>query len=317
MKHYLITGASGFLGSILAGTLKQKGAKVTGQGRANQDINLDISQYFSFPPNSAFDIVIHSAGKAHAVPRTAEEERVFYQVNLEGTKNLCAAIDQLPVFPEAFVFISTVAVYGVDSGVLIPEDAPLNGATPYAKSKIVAEEWLREWAERNGIVLGILRLPLIAGPNPPGNLGAMVNGIRSGRYLSIGKASARKSVVWAEDIAGVIPKLADVGGTYNLTDGYHPSFGELEHAIAVSLGKKDPMKVPMALAKVLGYAGDVLGDRFPVNSDKLAKITSTLTFDDAKARELLGWNPGKVVDRIGGDGSTKTGDGSKETGAWS
>src|SRR5690554_5271295 len=112
MKHYLITGASGFLGSILAGTLKQKGAKVTGQGRANQDINLDISQYFSFPPNSAFDIVIHSAGKAHAVPRTAEEERVFYQVNLEGTKNLCAAIDQLPEKPEAFVFISTVAVYG-------------------------------------------------------------------------------------------------------------------------------------------------------------------------------------------------------------
>src|SRR5690554_4382311 len=296
---YLITGASGFLGRLLADALKKKGAQVTGQGRAGQDLNLDITQPFSLPKDLDWDIIVHSAGKAHSVPRTAEEEQVFYQVNLEGTKNLCTAIEKLPKKPEAFVFISTVAVYGVDSGVLIPEDAPLNGTSPYAKSKILAEEWLGEWAEKTGIVLGILRLPLIAGPNPPGNLGAMINGIKSGRYLSIGKATARKSVVWAEDIADVIPKLASVGGTYNLTDGYHPSFGELERTIADSLGKKAPIKIPMVLAKVLGYAGDLLGDRFPVNSDKLGKITSTLTFDDSKARQLLAWEPGRVLDRLG------------------
>src|SRR5690606_10477594 len=113
-------------------------------------------------------------------------------------------------------------------GVDIKEDSPLDGKTPYAESKALAEAWLGKWAGENGVTLGILRLPLIAGPNPPGNLGAMVNGIRLGRYLSVGQANARKSMVWAEDVARIIPVVAERGGVYNLTDGHHPSFSELE-----------------------------------------------------------------------------------------
>src|SRR5690606_36461035 len=115
-------------------------------------------------------------------------------------------------------------------------------------------------------------------------LGAMVKGIKTGRYLSIGGASARKCMVWAADIADIITRLAQVGGIYNLTDGYHPSFGELENAIAGVLGKTPPLKVPMLAAKGLGLVGDVLGSRSPVNSDKIQKITSSLTFDDRRAR---------------------------------
>ena len=44
--------------------------------------------------------------------------------------------------PKALVFISTVAVYGCESGELITEEHPLEGETPYAKSKILAEEYL-------------------------------------------------------------------------------------------------------------------------------------------------------------------------------
>lgn len=295
----LLTGATGFLGGILSKQLVTNGNHVTGQGRKHQEITADISSPFTFDKKHHFDIVLHAAGKAHVVPRSPEEEREFYQVNLEGTKNLCAAIDQLPTKPEAFIFISTVAIYGKDSGEMIHEDTPLNGTTPYAKSKILAEEWLKDWAAENNVTLSILRLPLVAGPHPPGNLGAMVRGIQTGRYASIGSASARKSMVWAEDIAGIVPRLAEVGGTYNLTDGYHPSFGELEQAIAAVLGKKHPLKVPMIAAKGLGLVGDILGSRFPVNSDKIQKITSTLTFDDRKAREVLGWNPSKVLDKVG------------------
>ncbi|EON75890.1 UDP-glucose 4-epimerase [Lunatimonas lonarensis] len=299
MKNALITGKNGFLGSILAKALINGGVSVTGLGRSDVHLPVDISSPFSFPPGSQFDTIVHSAGKAHVVPRTHEEEREFYQVNLEGTKNLCAAIEQLPTKPEAFIFISTVAVYGKDSGERIHEDTPLQGSTPYAKSKILAEEWLQNWADKNNVTLSILRLPLVAGPQPPGNLGAMINGIKTGRYASIGMASSRKSIVWAEDIAGIVPQLAKVGGIYNLTDGYHPSFGELEQAIAGVLGKKPPFKVPMIVAKGLGLLGDMLGSRFPVNSDKIKKITSSLTFDDKRARKSLGWNPTEVLDKVG------------------
>jgi len=39
----------------------------------------------------------------------------------------------------------------------------------------------------------------------------------------------------------------------------------------------------------------MLGRRSPINSDKLKKIVSNLTFDDSKARKLLGWNPALVL----------------------
>ena len=40
-----------------------------------------------------YDIVLHAAGKAHSVPKTEAEKQVFFDVNLQGTKNLCTALE--------------------------------------------------------------------------------------------------------------------------------------------------------------------------------------------------------------------------------
>jgi len=300
-ERILLTGASGFLGKILSYELAKMGYELLTIGRKETDtIYADLANdNLRLPVELPYvDIVIHSAGKAHCIPRTEQEAKIFFDVNLEGTKNLCGAINSLQKLPRAFIFISTVAVYGVDKGDLIPEEHPLNGSTPYARSKILAENWLQTWAKKNGVILSILRLPLVAGDQPPGNLGAMLKGISSGRYASIGKADARKSIVWAADIAHVVAKLATEGGIYNLTDDYHPTFRELEHQIASSLGRQDPIRIPMNFAKGIAFLGDILGDRSPINSDKLKKITSTLTFDDTKAKKALNWQPNKVLDKL-------------------
>lgn len=86
--------------------------------------------------------------------------------------------------------------------------------------------------------LGIIRPSLIAGCNPPGNLGAMIQGIRNGRYLGIAGSRARKSVLMVQDIASLVPLLAEKGGVYNVCDSYHPSFRELEAVICKQLNKK-------------------------------------------------------------------------------
>lgn len=298
MNKTLITGADGFLGTILQASIdKEKFFLKDIQSCFEKKFN--IINPFSLDKLYECDVIIHAAGKAHSVPRTPQEEQEFFDVNYQGTINLCNAIEQLNSKPKAFVFISTVAVYGLDSGEKIKEDYPLNGTTPYAKSKIQAEEYLHGWAEKHNIRLSILRLPLIAGPNPPGNLGAMIKGLKSGKYLSIGKADARKSIVWAADIAKVLPKLIEVGGIYNLTDSYDPSFGELENAISAALGKSNPIKIPLFAAKMIAKAGDLLGAKAPINSEKLSKITSTLTFDDSRAQKKLNWKPTKVLDKIG------------------
>ncbi|HTK20138.1 MAG TPA: NAD(P)-dependent oxidoreductase [Mucilaginibacter sp.] len=300
-EKILITGASGFLGKILSYELTNIGYDLLTIGRKKTDtIYADLTDDNLHLPieHSNIDIVIHSAGKAHSIPRTEQEAKVFLDVNFEGTKNLCRAIDLQKKLPKAFIFISSVAVYGVDKGQLIPESHQLNGSTPYAQSKILAEEWLQTWAKENGVILSILRLPLVAGYHPPGNLGAMIKGISSGRYASIGKANARKSMVWAPDIAYIVPKLAIKGGVYNLTDDYHPTFGELEYGISSLLGKKEPIRIPMNFAKGIAILGDILGNKSPINSEKLKKITSTLTFDDTKAKKLLDWRPNKVLDKL-------------------
>lgn len=297
MKTLLLTGASGFLGAIIVKTLKLN-FKINTVGRTKvNDIVCDLSD--TVPDiNQVYDLVVHAAGKAHSLPRNEKEAKEFEDINFTGIQNLCRALSLLPQLPKAFIFISTVAVYGLDAGSMITEDEPLLGNTPYARSKIMAEQWVHRWAEENNVILLVLRLPLIAGPNPPGNLGAMLKGIKSGRYLSIGKAEAKKSIIWAEDVARIIGETKDISGIFNLTDGYNPTFAELETAIAKSTGVKKVRKISYPLAKLLAIIGDLMGKRAPINTDKLKKITSELTFDDTKARKLLKWNPSSVLDKI-------------------
>ncbi|MFC3197091.1 NAD-dependent epimerase/dehydratase family protein [Parapedobacter deserti] len=295
----LLSGASGFLGAILNKHLTSHfGYQVTSLGHNGSKLKIDIRRPFVFDPDLYFETIIHAAGRAHSIPKTQAEKQEFYSVNFEGTKNLCLALEKLRRLPTSFIFLSSVAVYGLEEGQNITEDHPLNGASPYANSKILAENWITKWAEERDVTLGVLRLPLVAGPNPPGNLGAMISGIKSGKYLSISKANARKSIVWAEDIAKIMPVLIEKGGIYNITDGHHPSFGELEQTIAQALNKRKPLSTPYWFAKILALAGDIIGSPSPINSNKLLKMTSSLTFDDTKAQTILNWKPTPVLSKL-------------------
>src|SRR5690606_7779589 len=144
-----------------------------------------------------------------------------------GTEHLLAALERQARLPEAFVLVSTVAVYGREAGEGLTEATPREAEDPYGLSKRQAEDAVQAWGARHGVRVGIVRLPLVAGTGAPGNLGAMVQAIRRGRYLGIGDGSARRSVVLAADVARVLPAVAERGGTYNLTDGRHPSFAEI------------------------------------------------------------------------------------------
>lgn len=197
--------------------------------------------------------------------------------------------------PKSFVYISSVSVYGLNNGMQINEDQLLLAQDAYGKSKIEAEIIVKEWCVKNNVKCTILRLPLVLGSNAPGNLGKMIHGIKKGYYFNISGGIAQKSMVLSSDIAKFILKAAEVGGTYNLTDGYNPNFKELSHLIAFQLNKKFVPNIPLFLAKLLAFVGDKIGPIFPINSNNLNKITSTLTFDDSKARKAFGWKPTAVL----------------------
>jgi nucleoside-diphosphate-sugar epimerase len=294
MEKLLYTGGTGFLGYNTKPSLDQQ-YEVTTIGITDCDeLKANFAKEVPGLP-CHYDIVLHAAGKAHVYPKTPEEVQSFYDINYQGTVNLCTALEKVGV-PKAFVFISTSGVYGIDNGNYVTEDYPLKGEEPYQKSKIMAEQFLTEWCEKNGVTLGILRPSLMAGKNAPGNLGAMVNGIKSGKYLSINHGKARKSLLMAEDIAHLVPLVVAKGGVYNVCDDEHPSFGQLEELIANRLGKRKPISIPYWFAKCIALFGDVVGSWFPLNSKRLEKIVNSDTLSNEKAKRELGWKPMSVLE---------------------
>lgn len=242
----LLTGGSGFLGRHLQERLVGENEVVTLGRSVENDIRCDLSTAIPLLPSA--DMVVHAAGKAHVVPKTDAEAKAFWDVNLTGTQNLLRAIEACPEKPVTIVFFSTVAVYGLDHGTDVDETYPTLGGTPYADSKIAAESMLREWGATHGVGIVLLRIPLISGAGAPGNLGAMWKAMKRGYYLRIGDGMARKSMVNASDLAALLPSLLGREGTYNLTDGCHPSLAELDSLMAGALaGMSDPC--PTALPR--------------------------------------------------------------------
>ena len=287
----IITGAQGFLGRYICEALSEETNITLGRSHSN-DIQVDLSK--EVPRLTKGNRVIHSAGKAHMVPKSDYEINEFYAVNLLGTQNLTKGLDSINQQIEQFVFISTVAVYGKSKGMYISEDAPLLGDTPYALSKIKAEQFLTGWCKERKIPLLILRPALIVGQQPPGNLGNIIKSIQSGRYISIKSNNARKSMVLASDIGVLLSDLSQENGIFNLTDGEDPSFSLIERAIATGLKIKPPVEFPFWFFRVFASLGDIIvnfGGNFPLTTNVVEKMTNSLTFNSSKAQNKLGWQP--------------------------
>jgi nucleoside-diphosphate-sugar epimerase len=291
----LLTGSSGFLGQVILAHLGKNNVKTLSRYGSDYQIHLN-SKIVIF--KESFKLVVHAAGKAHSVPKNEDEKHAFFDVNVTGTNNLLRGLETAPTLPKSFIFISSVAVYGLEKGNLINENAPLLATDPYGQSKIQAEKLIEDWCYKNNVICTILRLPIIAGKNPPGNLKTMINGIKGGYYFNIAGGEAKKSIVMADDVAKIIPVVADIGGIYNLTDQYHPTFFELSQLMAKQFGKRQPINIPNWVAILLAKVGDLAGAKAPINSTKLIKITSELTFDDSKAQHSIGWRPEVVLNKI-------------------
>lgn len=287
----LVTGFSGFLGSAIVKSLVAHGNDVFTIGRSHE-ANIVWDFFLNEPslPNS--DMVVHCAGLAHLSTKFGKYDK-FIEVNFEATVNLCNALVKTEKLPSSFVFISSVAVYGIDMGDKISESTEPNPNTPYGKSKLKAEQFLLEWAKTYNVHLLILRLPLIVGSNPPGNLGAMIKAIKGGYYFRMGKGLAKRSMVLASDVSDFISVSANKKGIINLTDGIHPSFFEIENFIA-TFYKRKIFSLPKFALNLLGKIGDLM-PFFPLNTYRVSKLSKNLTFSDDLAREGFGWKPRAVI----------------------
>lgn len=293
--RYLLTGASGFLGSYLIKSAISFNHDLIKLGRnSSNDVICDLSNEIPEFKNNSIHLIVHAAGKAHCFDKNNNNLLDFEHVNVNGTKNLLTSLDNQLETISHFVFISSVSVYGLNTGLMIDENQPLKGSSEYALSKIKAEQIVSNWGNKNKIPVLILRLPLVIGLKPKGNLKRMIEGIKKKRYFSIGGGKAKKSIVLASDVADFIYSNHKSRGVFNLTDGISHEVNELEKKIGIYFNVKI-YNLPISLANKLTIFHKFF-HKFPLSKDTLTKITSDLTFSDVKVKNEFNWSPKDAVE---------------------
>jgi len=159
IKKILITGGAGYIGSVLTAYLLDQNYQVVVLDDLSVGKSSSVDSRATFITGSILDIgilnkalfgvdlVIHCAAKS-LVGESVEKPELYHQVNVEGTRNLLAAMKDKGI--SNIIFSSTCAVYGQPQKVPINENQECNPISPYGKTKLRCDELLSE-ATKTGI----------------------------------------------------------------------------------------------------------------------------------------------------------------------
>ncbi|MCF8106517.1 MAG: SDR family oxidoreductase [Desulfohalobiaceae bacterium] len=293
----LLSGASGFIGSVLLRRLKSRsydlialGRRAPRQSASGQVRWLECDLASSTSPLQDIervDAVVHLAARAHVL---AEIERdalsEFRRVNVEGTLNLARQAAKRGA--KRFVFISTVGVLGNKSTRPFTERDPPDPAEPYAVSKLEAEIGLRRLADETGMELVICRPPLVYGPLAPGNFARLFRLIDRGVPLPLGAVRNRRSLVAVDNLVDLILTCLDhpaaASKTFLVSDGHDLSTPELISRLAEAMGRPARLfPVPPGLLRLAG--------RLTGHSVEVKRLIDSLQVDIGYTCGTLNWRP--------------------------
>jgi len=294
----LITGASGFVGTVLCRELLARGhtvraavRRLTAPGavppQLHQILVPDIAA--EFDRRALVDgvgTVVHLAAIAHRSSIEAEMRRV----NCDAAVRLAEAAAGLV---RRFIFLSSVKVHGEDSGSgMYAEDDALNPQDSYGRSKLEAERALTETAARNGMELVIIRPPLVYGPEVKANFLRLLGWVDAGLPLPFASVRNRRSLIYVGNLVAAIARFAEhpaARGPFLVSDEESVSTPELMSRIARVLER--PARLLPAPPALLRVAGMIAGRR-----DEIRRLTGSLAIDSTRARRLLDWRPPYTLD---------------------
>lgn len=292
----LVTGGAGFIGSHLVEALVAAGQRVRAMVRYNgrsdlgnlnhvprevraavEVIHGDITDPFAV--RSAVDgcAAVYHLAALIAVPYSYTSPRHVFDTNVMGTLHVAHACVQTGA---ALVHMSSSEVYGTAQHVPIRETHPLVGQSPYAASKIGADQCVASFHRTYGLRAVTVRPFNTFGPRQSARavIPTIITQGLTGQVVRLGALHTTRDLNYVTDtVAGLIAAGNAVdriaGETLNLGTGTEVSVAQLVERVSSQLGIA--LKIETDPARLRPAASEV----------------TRLVADASRARTLLGWQP--------------------------
>lgn len=210
---FLITGGNGFVGTFLKNSLLKDGHEVKTLGKSYEnDFQVDLTEK-TIIISEDFDVIIHSASIAHNSSHAGSINGQLVITDLQITFNFLKSIEGINF--QKVIFLSSVSVYGIEDGIDISIFQQLSPKSGYGLSKTISEKLFQQKIIPKKLL--ILRLPLINGPNPKGNIKKALNAINSGKMFLFKGNKTVKSVLELDDLyTFIVSKSSKFNGIHQI-----------------------------------------------------------------------------------------------------
>jgi nucleoside-diphosphate-sugar epimerase len=305
MARVCITGASGFIGRVLAERWRAAGAEVVGIDRVEDPrrgvVAGDISRPGSWQSAAeGCDVVVHTA----ALVGMPSDESGFWAVNVRGTRLALEAAANAGV--RRFVHLSSVVTFGLDFPDRVDERWPVQPTgVAYVDTKIASEQVVLQSHAAGEAEVTVVRPGDVYGPGSRPWTVLPVELLKSRRLVLPARGRGIHSPIYVDDLVDGIVSAASseaaAGQVITLSGGVGVETQRFFDRYARMLGRR---AVPSAPTSVLLAAASVQ-DRLARLRGKVNELTPSGvrylalrrgTYGIGKARELLGWSPAVGLD---------------------
>ncbi len=282
VKKILVTGANGYIGTVLCEKLQKKGYKVIGWD-SNYFFNITLGKYKNPYSSKKLDIrkdkanlkgidcIIHLAALSND-PLGALDEKLTFDINYAATVKLAEKAKKMGV--KRFIFSSSCSIYGIAKEDIVTENSVINPLTAYAKSKALVEKELKEMKDKNFCVC-LLRNATVYGFSPRFRNDLVVNnlvtsGIAFGEIRILSDGTPWRPLIDIRDLCDIICNFIEVSADKVNGNIFNIGFNKNNYQIKDILS---PIKKYLPKCKIIFMREHGKDSRsYRVNFDKLRKL---------------------------------------------